>query len=150
MSESDELVRIDGGCHCGNIRFAFFRPPWGETIPVRSCGCSFCVKHGGAYTSHPQGRLEVEARDPALVERYRFGTGTADFLICKTCGVVPVVTSAIDGTTYAVVSARAFEGVDHSRFDVAPADFDGEGTGDRLERRKRTWIGRVTGNLSGG
>ena len=149
MSDSDGLERIDGGCHCGNIRFAFFRPPWGDTIPTRACGCSFCQKHGGNYTSHPDGRLEIEIGDHERLERYRFGTGTADFLVCRTCGVVPVVTSVIDGNCYAVVSVRAFEGIDPSLFDTAAADFDGEGTDDRLERRKRSWIGTVAGNLNG-
>jgi hypothetical protein len=150
MSGSDDLVRIDGGCHCGNIRFAFFRPPWEGTLPARACGCSFCRKHNGAYTSHPQGRIEITIADPDRLERYRFGTRTADFLICRSCGVVPIVTSEIDGHLYAVVSVHAFEGIDPGTIEVGPVDFDGEGTGDRLQRRTQSWIGEVTETVRAG
>ena len=68
------------------------------------------------------------------------GTRTADFHVCTRCGVVPVVTSYIDGQLYAVVSVNAFEGVPASLLRRAPASFDGEGTDDRLARRKRNWI----------
>ena len=147
MSDTENLVRIDGGCHCGNIRFAFSRPAWGDTIQARACGCSFCQKHGGLHTSHPQGRLDIRIADDALVQRYRFGTKTAEFYVCKSCGVEPLVTSEIDGTIYAAVSARAFEGIDPAIIEIATADFDGEGTGDRLARRKQNWIGRVSETL---
>ena len=35
----------------------------------------------------PEGLIEVWADDWSLVENYRFGTGTCDFLICRRCGV---------------------------------------------------------------
>jgi hypothetical protein len=54
--------------------------------------------------------------------------------------VVPVVTSEIDGRTYAVVSVRAFENVDPALVQQAEVSFDGEGQGDRLARRQRNWI----------
>lgn len=82
-------------------------------------------------------------KDPALVSRYAFGTRTAQFHICARCGIVPVVTSLIDGRLYAVVSVNAFEGVEPSLLRRAPANFDGEGTDSRLARRKRNWIAQV-------
>jgi hypothetical protein len=144
MVDGDETRLIEGGCHCGNIRFAFHWPGAGETIPVRACGCDFCTKHGGVWTSHPEGRLDVRIRDAAGVGRYRFGTSTADFHVCTACGVVPLVTSAIDGRDYAVVNVNCFENVDPAELDRASTDFDGESTGDRLARRKRNWIGAIT------
>jgi hypothetical protein len=54
-----------------------------------------------------------------------------------------VVTSRIDDHLYAVVSVNAFEGVEASLLRRAPANFDGEGTDDRLARRKRNWIADV-------
>ena len=132
---------IQGSCHCGNIQFTFQRPDNGDApIPGRACGCTFCQKHGGLYTSHPQGELQATVKDNALLNKYRFGTKTADFYTCANCGVVPFVVSEIEGNDYAVVSVRAFDGVASSEIDTAPADFDGEGTGGRLERRTRTWI----------
>ena len=61
----------------------------------------------------------------------------------KCCGIVPVVTSRIDGRLYAVVSVNAFEDVDQSLLRRAPASFDGEGEESRLARRKRNWIADV-------
>jgi hypothetical protein len=49
----------------------------------------------------------------------------------------------IDGRLYAVVSVNAFEGVDPVLLRRSPASFDGEGTDDRLARRKRNWIADV-------
>jgi hypothetical protein len=134
---------IHGKCHCGNIAFSLAWEPDPVEIPARACDCSFCVKHGGVWTSNPNGALKVSVREPGLVSRYAFGTKTAEFHVCTRCGIVPVVTSRIDGRLYAVVSVNAFEGVDPSRLDRKPMHFDGEGEGTRLARRKRNWIGDV-------
>ena len=135
---------INGTCHCGNISFALDWLPSPTEIPARACGCSFCTKHGGVWTSNPKGSLKVTIREPGLVSEYAFGTRTAQFHICARCGIVPVVTSRIDGQLYAVVSVNALEGIDPSRLRRAPVDFEGEATEDRLARRKRNWIADVT------
>jgi len=134
---------IHGKCHCGNIAFSLTWKPDPAEIPARACGCTFCTKHGGVWTSNPKGALEVVVKDPALVSKYAFGTRTAEFHVCTRCGIVPVVTSRIDGRLYAVVSVNAFEGIEPSLLRRAPASFDGEGEGDRLARRKRSWIADV-------
>ena len=141
---------IKGGCHCGNISFSLAWEPDPAEIPARACGCSFCVKHGGVWTSNPAGALRVRIEDPALVSRYAFGTRTAEFHICARCGIVPVVTSRIDGRLYAVVSVNAFEGVEPSLIRRASADFEGEGKESRLARRKRNWIADVEFAAGGG
>ena len=131
---------IRGKCHCGNISFSLAWEPEPAQIPARACGCSFCVKHGGVWTSNPKGALKVAVKDASAVSRYAFGTRTAEFHICSRCGVVPVVTSTLDGRVYAVVSVNAFDGIDPARIGRAAADFEGEATEDRLARRKRNWI----------
>jgi len=133
-------MQISGSCHCGNIRFSLRWEPEPPRIPARACTCSFCTKHGGVWTSCPTGSLKVTVADRSLVSTYAFGTKTADFYVCSRCGVVPVVTSRIDGRVYAVVSVNAFEGVDPALLGRAPASFDGEGLDHRLSRRKRNWI----------
>lgn len=140
-----EIARmlIHGKCHCGNISFSLTWEPDPAEIPVRACTCSFCVKHGGVWTSNPSGILKVVVKDPTLVSKYTFGTRTADFHTCARCGIVPVVTSRIDDGLYAVVSVNAFENVDQSLLRRASASFDGEGEDSRLARRKRNWIANV-------
>jgi hypothetical protein len=103
----------------------------------------FLRKHGGVWTACPGGSLRVFVADAAAVSSYRFGTHTATFHVCSRCGVVPVVTSRIEGRDYAVVSVHAFENVDPALMRQAPVSFDGENEGDRLVRRARNWIGRV-------
>jgi hypothetical protein len=135
---------IRGSCHCCNVAFELDWTPEATRIPARACTCTFCLKHGGVWTSCPKGSLTVRVRDRRRLTGYQFGTKTAEFHVCADCGVVPVVTSRIDGHVYAVVSVNAFEGVEQSMLDRAPASFDGESTGDRLARRKRHWIRSVT------
>jgi hypothetical protein len=134
---------IHGSCHCGNISFELTWAPDPSEIPARACGCSFCTKHGGVWTSKPDGALSVRFEEPALVSRYSFGTRTAAFHVCARCGVVPVVTSMIDDHLYAVVNVNAFNNVEQSLLRRAAASFDGEGEESRLARRRRYWIGSV-------
>lgn len=133
-------MRIEGKCHCGNIRYSLDWPGHLTDIKVRACGCSFCTKHGGRWTSHRDSRLVAEIGDSSLVSKYRFGTATADFFVCARCGAVPFVTSEIDDHVYAVVNVNTFDGIDPSALVTTAANFDGEGTGARLERRKNYWI----------
>jgi hypothetical protein len=135
---------IPGSCHCRNISFVLTWEPDPLQIPVRACDCSFCVKHGGVWTSCPSGSLAVTVKEPSLVSHYEFGTRTAQFHICSRCGAVPLVTSRIDGQLYAVVSVNAFEGVDPTLLRRAPVSFEGESERARLERRKQNWIARVS------
>jgi hypothetical protein len=133
------MRQIHGSCHCGNIRFVLDWPDPGPHIPVRVCGCSFCRKHGGVWTSAPRGSFRLQVADEASVRRYRFGTESADFHVCTGCGAVPIVTCEVDGARYAVVNANAFDNVDPSELARAPADFEGESIETRLARRKRHW-----------
>ena len=116
-------MQLTGRCHCGNIAFALRFDPDPERIPARACDCSFCGKHGGVWTTSPGGSLWVRSADPERVSHYRFGTGTADFHVCTSCGVVPIVTSDIEGRLYAVVSVNALEGVEEKMLERAPASF---------------------------
>jgi hypothetical protein len=136
-------MRINGRCHCGNIAFQLDWEPDPAEIQARACSCSFCIKHGGVWTSNPNASLAVQVKDPSLVSKYAFGTRTAEFHVCSRCGIVPVVTSRIDGQLFAVVSVNAFEGVDPSLLRRGPANFDGEGEESRLARRKKNWIPNV-------
>lgn len=134
---------IKGKCHCGNIAFELEWEGDSPEIPARACGCSFCVKHGGVWTSNPRSRLVVTIRNPALVSMYAFGTKTATFHVCSQCGAVPLVTSEIANQLYAVVNVNVIENVDQALFRRATASFEGEDIESRLARRKRNWIGNV-------
>ena len=135
---------IRGKCHCGNISLALEWPGDPPEIPARACGCTFCTKHGGVWTSHPNARVEARIANTALVSRYTFGTETATFHVCSRCGTVPLVTSEIDDHLHAVVNVNALENVEPAWLNRGPANFDGEDVASRLARRKRGWIRDVT------
>ena len=80
---------INGTCHCGNVSFTLDWLPSPSEIPARACGCSFCTKHGGVWTSTPNGVLQIKVKEQASVSRYAFGTRTATFHVCARCGAVP-------------------------------------------------------------
>jgi hypothetical protein len=140
---AEQARAITGGCHCGNLRLELHWPPGAKEMPARACGCSFCTKHGGVWTSHAAARLVLRIVDPATATRYRFGTGTADFHVCRTCGAVPAVTCALEGRIYAVVNVNCLEGIDPATLDRNPIDFEGETAVDRLARRRARWIAEV-------
>ena len=134
-------MNIRGACHCRNITFDLDWRPEPQVIPARACGCTFCRKHGGVWTSCPVGSLGIQVADPSRVNRYAFATKTADFHVCTVCGAVPVVTCEIDGKTYAVVNVNTFEGVDPALLAPVAASFEGEDVASRLARRARGWTG---------
>jgi hypothetical protein len=140
---------IAGRCHCGNISFKLDWKTDPTEIPARACTCTFCTRHGGVWTSCPTGSLTVTVRHSEQVSRYAFGTGTAHFHICTRCGVVPVVTSEMDGKLYAVVNVNTFENVEPSLLRRSSATLDEESGEERLERRQRNWIADVTYSAQG-
>lgn len=146
-------MEISGGCHCRALTYQLV---WPESagkdallkIPGRRCSCSFCMRIGGIWTSHPDASLTIVEDTEHPAAAYRFGTKTADFLFCRQCGITPLVTCEIDGQIYAVVNVNTFHDTPENAFEIDPGDtcFDGESTGARLDRRKGRWIGRVTLN----
>ena len=98
-----------GGCHCGNLRWTLRSALSLIDLPVRTCGCDFCRKHGLLTTSDPLGELDFMLTDRQAVIRYRFGTKTADFLMCGRCGVYVGAQMEQAGRYYAVTNLRTLE-----------------------------------------
>ena len=132
-----------GDCHCGAIRVALHVRD-GAALSPRRCGCGFCRRHGGLYVSTPDARLTVQVSDAAAVNRYQFGHRTAEFLVCRNCGVVPTVLSTIDGHLYGIVNANVLDPPLQMAEPPPVADYDAEEPAGRLARRKERWIGDVT------
>ena len=78
--------------------------------------------------------------DWSLVENYRFGTRTCDFLICRRCGVFIAAVSEMTEGTRAVVNVNCLS--DRERFTSPPVvhDFDAETVESRASRRAANWI----------
>ena len=54
---------------------------------MRACQCTFCRLHGAISTSDPKGAVRFSIRNEDAVSRYVFGLRTAEFLVCRACGV---------------------------------------------------------------
>jgi hypothetical protein len=129
--------RYAGTCHCGNIEVTLASDRSPAELGTRTDTCSFCAKHGSLYTSDPAGELVVAIRDAAHVQRYRFGTKTADFLICTTCGtfVAATMDDQLAVVNINVLAARA----EFLANPIQVADLDGETLDARLARRRARW-----------
>jgi hypothetical protein len=133
------LMEHQGGCHCGNLRLNLRLTQAPEDTRLRACGCSFCRAHNTRTTSDPHGSVKIWAQDWTLVEPYRFGSGTAEFLICRRCGVYIGAVSETAVGTRAVINTTCLD--DRAAFtgQPDPVDHDGEKTEDRLARRATVW-----------
>jgi hypothetical protein len=127
-----------GSCHCRNIEIRLESDKTARELGLRTDTCSFCNKHHARYTSDPQGALQFAIHDADLVTRYRFGTKTADFLICKTCGIFLV--AYMPEAALAVINVNALDARDDFLAnELHVADFDAETVEQRLARRKARW-----------
>ena len=128
-----------GRCHCGAIGLEYTTAkPVGEW-PVRACQCSFCLKHGGVYTSDPAGSVRFVHGDASKVSRYRFGQKTADFLFCGRCGGYLGAVTEEDGVPLMVINLRALDPAPEGLPASQPMSYDGESRGDRDSRRAARW-----------
>jgi hypothetical protein len=129
-----------GGCHCGNIHVRLRLPKPPEDYALRACTCSFCRSHSPRIVADRDGNFEVWADDWLLVENYRFGTKTCDFLICRRCGVFIAAAAEMPAGTRAVVNVNCLN--DRERFTSDPVlhDFEGETLETRSSRRAANWM----------
>lgn len=141
--DTPQPTTLRGGCHCGNLIVTLQSPLPPEALPVRACQCTFCTRHGVRATSHPEGRVEIEVHEPAELSRYRFGLGTAEFLICRRCGVyVAAVMTDADGC-YATINIPVLAERERFTQPMVPVQYDAEDTAMRVARRKARWTPAV-------
>lgn len=90
------------------------------------------------WFTEPAGKLKLSLG--GTVSRYQFGSKTADFVLCRTCGTVVAATCTIDGLDYGILNLICIDPVKDWPPPSAKSDFDGEGVGDRLARRAKNWM----------
>jgi hypothetical protein len=137
-----------GGCHCGNLNVVLATDLEPDSIDVRACQCSFCRKHATLAIADPNGRLAIRVADPTRLSRYMFGQRTAEYLVCRECGVY-VAAVSVEAERRAILIVNALD--DHCLFTKAPMlmDYDAESRNERIARRTQRWM-PVTLDLASG
>ena len=123
-----------GTCHCGAITARFETDIAPDALDVRADQCGFCRRHGAKTVSDPTGNLALRFRQ-GDVERYRFGTRTADFLVCRGCGAY--IAAVIDG--FGVLNVVGADIAAFAAREARPVDYAAETAELRLARRRARW-----------
>lgn len=137
------MERVRGGCHCGNVcvDMELAREP--VTYRPRACDCDFCRKHGAAYVSDPQGSLGILVQDAASMGNYRQGSGAAEFIFCRNCGVLIGALYRSDRRIWGVINARIVES--RTSFGTEEVASPKALSGNEKEKRWRdSWFSAVT------
>lgn len=116
------MTRLEGGCHCGRVRFSVLVPESGEPIRVLDCNCSICRKKGFLHLIVPKSAFTLLAGEDCLTT-YTFNTHTAKHTFCRVCGIYSFYTprSHPDGID---VNVRCLDELDSASRFVTEA-FDG-------------------------
>jgi len=107
----------DGACHCGAVRFAARLP---DAITAQECNCSICAMTGFLHIIVPDNQFRIVSGEKNLNE-YRFNTGVARHLFCKTCGVKPFYVPRSNPNGWSV-NLRCLDRADFAAITIEPFD----------------------------
>jgi hypothetical protein len=126
-------------CHCGAVSARYRTAVTPAAWSVRACQCSFCRAHGALTVSDPAGSLVFAAAPNERLHRYRFGSRTTEFLLCRECGVYigARIESAAGG--FGVVNVRSLRPVPAELSTPVPMDYAEETVSAKRERRETRW-----------
>jgi hypothetical protein len=127
-------VEYAGACHCGALRVRYRTALLPRDWQIRACQCSFCRAHAALTTSDPEGELVLSGREP-LLQRYRFGSGTTEFWICRQCGVY--VSATMDGR--GVLNVHCLRPISADTCVPIPMQYGEESVERKRERRAARW-----------
>ena len=133
------MKSVRGACHCGGLRVDFHTAQYLATLHPRACDCSFCLKHGAAWVSDPEGKLSLlESSDGALGE-YRQGSNTARFIFCRRCGVLVAVVFEQMSRVFGAVNQKCLDS--HVGFgESVSASPQKLGADEKASRWSQLWI----------
>ena len=128
------MTVFSGSCHCGGITIALASDQKPAEMRIGRCGCTFCRRHGARTMGDPVGSVEFRGN----VNRYRFGLGITDYLLCPKCGVY--VGAIMEDEGRGIVNVNSLDIRDS--FDPAPPlhHYDGEDVEHRRKRRRKFWM----------
>jgi hypothetical protein len=111
------MQTMDGGCHCGRVRFRVSA----DLESVTECNCSICRKKAFLHLIVPPEKFELLSGKDDLAT-YEFNTRTAKHTFCKHCGIHSFYVPRSDPDKIDV-NVRCLDEVDLDA--IAPKPFDG-------------------------
>jgi hypothetical protein len=111
---------VNGGCHCGRVRFEV---DFDLEAVVHDCDCSICSKKGFLHIIVPKSAFRLVAGADSI-STYTFNTGVAKHTFCSHCGMHPFYTprSHPDGVD---VNARCLDDWDSLKSKLKIEPFGG-------------------------
>ncbi len=129
----------EGGCHCGALEYtyetALVPGRWG----LRRCQCSFCRAHGATVTSDAGGLVRFSYVHPDRLRRYRHALRTADFLLCRECGVYVAAVLLTGAGAVAALNVNTLREAPRGLPRARPVNYRGESAEERRARRAAGW-----------
>jgi hypothetical protein len=109
---------MEGGCHCGRVRFRVTA----DLDRVTYCNCSMCGKKGFLHLIVPPEQFEIVSGQDDLTI-YQFNTKTAKHMFCRHCGIHPFYVPRSDPDKIDV-NVRCLDDIDLAA--ITPKTFDGQ------------------------
>ncbi|WP_107668639.1 GFA family protein [Cyanothece sp. BG0011] len=82
MINSQSSVRVQGGCHCGAVRFEAII----DQFEAIDCNCSICRKKGFIHLLVPPENFTL-IKGEQMLTTYTFNSHTAQHTFCSICGI---------------------------------------------------------------
>jgi len=121
-------MKVEGGCHCGLVRFE--AEVGEEPLDILDCNCSICSMTGYLHliVTDTKFRLLEGQRDTTT---YRFGSGKARHIFCTQCGIKSFYRprSHPDGIS---ISLRCVEGWQDLKVNIIPFEGRDWGRGENV------------------
>jgi hypothetical protein len=127
-----------GSCHCQAIGFELQTRLPTSVWSVRACQCGFCRSHAARTTSDPAGAVRFVVTEPSQLSRYRFGLRSADFLVCRTCGVYIATVMSSPRGTFATLNVNTIQPSVQVSL-AEPKSYEAESLEQRIARREELW-----------
>jgi hypothetical protein len=139
MAARPQLRSYEGACHCGALEFTYESRLAPKRWQVRACQCFFCRAHGALSVSDPEGAVRFRYVYPDRLRRYRFALRTADYLVCRECGIYVGAVMMTGAGAVAIVNLNAFRDRPRGLPKARAMNYENESLEQRRARRRDKW-----------
>ena len=128
-----------GKCRCGAVSLVYTTSIAPSGWSVRACQCFFCRAHGACATSDPSGTVRFEVANSGSLVRYQFGLRTAQFLICRRCGVYVAAVITTPRGRFATINVNVLDPSPEGLPAAQVITYEQETRAQRIARRGQKW-----------